>query len=633
MTTVFVSYRRSDATAHAGRIADRLRVHPTRPTVFFDTDAIGPGDPWRQRIDDALATCEVMLVVIGSAWLAVEPGAVQSRLFDSDDVVAYEIGAAMARDIRIVPLLVAGAKVPSHLPAALRKLLDSNAFEVRDGAFDRDMRALEGGILPPNRGRWWRRVAVAAVVVAVAVGVGWLVTTPYNPYVVMDKPKAPDVKVNLDLSWEPNDLMQSMIGMPQRFLKLALEEPERQSLLLEPPAASAAQTPVRFVTPGLRLPQPGSTLSGALVRLLDSALKIDGSNIEAIETRLCLKVTSAPPPADGRLSLACREGKSCIAPSTGGIVVTCGTAGSAAWRRLPDLIPSAMAQAPASSPGVDAARPAPGDWLIPQIDSLRKLRDTAQAIAFSEVLLTVELPAPTLGADEISYELEVNGRRLWINGLAAWTYALPLNAGAPVHLAFGLENLDSSGADRGHERLKVRIVQLSKKRSVADDSVTLPFVALRDLDEATATTAAGVPVRWSARYHPAPTDRYQLFAYGGGESDTLVARIKFDGARVPSSAGTAVPPLVSVVRPANKDNDAWGLGVGVAQPNGQLRFSFDAPAMKALCAWMSQPGPARQLAARGFPAPSTFKVREIAVETPIANQRVPSVACDKFGAS
>lgn len=632
-TTVFVSYRRSDVTAHAGRVADRLRAHPTGPTIFFDTDAIGPGDPWRKRIDDALMACDVMLIVIGPTWLAVESGAAQPRLFDPNDVVAYEISAAMARGIRIVPLLVAGTKLPSELPAKLEKLLDSNAFEIRDGAFDRDMRELEGWILPPVPGRKGRWASVAAVVTAVAVGVGWFVGTPNKPHVLMGKPMPAEVKVELDLSWEPNSTMQVQIGEPARFLELALEEPERQSLLLKPPASPTPDTPARFVNPGLKLPGPGSTMFGAVARVLDSALKVDGKNIDATETRVCLKVLKASPSTNGRLSLVCHEGKSCVAQGTDGLVVSCGTPGKTGRLRLLDLIPSAMAQASVPAASLAVTRPAPGDWLIPQIGSLRERRGTPQAVAFSEVLLTVALPAPVPGADEITYEIKVNGRRLWVNGLAAWTHAVPLKAGTAAQLAFGLENLDSSGADRGREKLEVLIVQLAKKHSVAEDSVTLDFVALRDLDEVATTTDAGVPVRWLARYYPAATDRYQLFAYGGDESDTLAARSKFDEARAPASAAAAALALIGVVRPPNKDNKAWGLGVGVAQPNGQLRFSFDAETMKALCAWMNQPAPARRLAAKGFPAPSTFLVREIAVETKVATTRVPSVACGRFGAN
>ena len=218
-------------------------------------------------------------------------------------------------------------------------------------------------------------------------------------------------------------------------------------------------------------------------------------------------------------------------------------------------------------------------------------------------------------------------------GSPAWTHAVPLKAGMPVQLAFGLENLDSSGADRGRERLEVRIVQLARKRPVAEDSVTLGFVALRDLDESPATTAAGVPLRWSARYFPAAADRYQVFAYGGGESDTLSARTKFDAARAPASAAAGALPLVGVVRPPNKDNKAWGVAVGVALPTGQVRFSFDADTTKALCAWMNQADPGRRLAAKGFPAPSTFLVREIALEANDATRRKPTIACSRFGAS
>jgi hypothetical protein len=635
MTQVFISYRRSDATAHAGRVADRLRSHPTAPTLFFDTDAIGPGDPWRKRIDDALATCDVMLVVIGPNWLTVEPGAAQPRLFDPNDVVAYEISAAMARGIRIVPTLVAGAKLPTQLPSQLQKLLESQSFEIRDGAFDRDMRALESGILPPVPSRKGLWAAAAAVVLALAVAHGWMIANPEQIRVVTNATKPPpDQKVDLDLDWQPHPLMQRSVGEPARNLRLALDEPERQNLLLEPPEVPT-DPPTHFVYRELKLPAPGSTLVGTVARILSSALKVDGQNVDAINTRVCLKVTKPSAQAGKRLSLTCKEGTGCEVQGGDGIAVPCGTTVKRSWLRLPDLVPNAMAQASATNGPQVADRPAPGDWLIPHVDSLRKRRGTPQAVAFSEVLLTVELPAPAPLADEISYEVKVNGHRLWVDGLPAWTYAVPLVSKEPAKLAFGLENLDSAGADRGRERVEVRIIQLAKKRSVAEDSVTLDFVALRDLEEATTKTTGGLQVRWSASYHPAASDRFQVFAYSGGESDTLRAGRKMEAARVPASATAGALPLVGVVRPPNKDNKAWGLGVGMKQLNSQVRFSFDRDTTRALCTWLSQPDPVRRLAAQGFGDPSrTFLVREIEVENEgtLGNRKVPVTACGTFGA-
>ncbi len=71
MRCFFTSYRRDDAEADAGRIADRFRAAFGDDEVFFDTLAIEGGDRWMDRINAALSEAEVMLVVIGRSWLTL----------------------------------------------------------------------------------------------------------------------------------------------------------------------------------------------------------------------------------------------------------------------------------------------------------------------------------------------------------------------------------------------------------------------------------------------------------------------------------------------------------------------------------------------------------------------------------
>ena len=43
MPRIFISYRRDDSAAHAGRLYDRLEGHFGQGQVFMDVDAIRPG--------------------------------------------------------------------------------------------------------------------------------------------------------------------------------------------------------------------------------------------------------------------------------------------------------------------------------------------------------------------------------------------------------------------------------------------------------------------------------------------------------------------------------------------------------------------------------------------------------------
>ena len=404
------------------------------------------------------------------------------------------------------------------------------------------------------------------------------------------------------------------------------EKPKRRGPLKLERQRPDAGAPLHFVHEKFSLPHAGETFVGTLARNLDGAVQVTADNADAIQTLVCFDVTKAAPPADGKLRMTCREGQRCVPEVS--IVVPCGGACTASAWRWTGLIPSAMAQASAPTA---AARPAPGDWIVPRLETLRERRGTPQAVAFSDVTLTLSLPPHAPAADEATYDIRINGRKLWVNGLPAWTHGSAFKAGVPLQLAFGLENLDSAGKYNGRERVEVRIILLRDKHAVFEDSVAFDFFALRDQDEQAATSASGQPVRWAAKYSPAAADRYQIFAYGGGEADTLAAKEKMQQARVPSSTAAGALPLVGVVRPPNRNNKSWGVAVGVAQASGQVRFSFDGATTKALCAWMAEDAPSRRFRSQGFAAPPTYRVREIAVETNDATARKPTVECSVFG--
>jgi hypothetical protein len=133
MTGIFVSYRRDETAAHAGRLSDRLVDHFGEPQVFMDVDSIGLGLDFVQVLQDAVTACEVMLVMIGPQW-------VSPRLEDPGDYVRIEVLTALEREIRVVPILVAGAKLPEteDLPDALRPLARRQAFELGDATFRAD---------------------------------------------------------------------------------------------------------------------------------------------------------------------------------------------------------------------------------------------------------------------------------------------------------------------------------------------------------------------------------------------------------------------------------------------------------------------------------------------------------------
>jgi hypothetical protein len=146
---IFVSYRRSDTADVTGRIYDRLVERFGKETVFKDVDSIPLGVDFREHLDQMVARCRVLLVVIGDDWVSAVDETGRKRLEDPRDFVHIEIEAALRRRVPVIPVLVQGASVPaeSELPAGLSTLSYRNGIPVRpDPDFHRDMDRLVAGI-------------------------------------------------------------------------------------------------------------------------------------------------------------------------------------------------------------------------------------------------------------------------------------------------------------------------------------------------------------------------------------------------------------------------------------------------------------------------------------------------------
>jgi branched-chain amino acid transport system substrate-binding protein len=141
---IFISYRRTDAPGHAGRVYDALVRHFGDENVFIDVDDIPPGQSFTQVLDEALAGCDVLLALIGSHWMARGRRLGRRRLDYPDDFVRLEVGGALRRGIVVVPVLVQNAQMPAaaELPPPLAPLAHVQAFELIDRHWGANMRAL-----------------------------------------------------------------------------------------------------------------------------------------------------------------------------------------------------------------------------------------------------------------------------------------------------------------------------------------------------------------------------------------------------------------------------------------------------------------------------------------------------------
>jgi hypothetical protein len=134
---IFVSYRRADAGWPARWLADRLAAQFGADVVFQDVDSIRPGDDFADEIEAAVGSCSVLLALIGPRWLAAESGTGR-RLDNPQDWVRLEIEAAIRRRIRVIPVLLDGARMPAtdELPPSLRELARRQAVTLSPVSLD-----------------------------------------------------------------------------------------------------------------------------------------------------------------------------------------------------------------------------------------------------------------------------------------------------------------------------------------------------------------------------------------------------------------------------------------------------------------------------------------------------------------
>ena len=188
--TIFINYRREDSIGTAGRLRDRLAQAFGQNNLFMDVDSIPAGVDFLTYLNKQVAACDVVLVVIGQNWLDAKDESGRRRLDSPDDFVAVEIAAALARDIRVIPILVDDARMPKadKLPDPIKLLARRNAVELRHTHFHRDAEALigkissafDGGSVEP-RSRRVMAVALAGAAVVVVLLVGWIGYSQMSP--------------------------------------------------------------------------------------------------------------------------------------------------------------------------------------------------------------------------------------------------------------------------------------------------------------------------------------------------------------------------------------------------------------------------------------------------------------------
>jgi hypothetical protein len=110
----------------------------------MDVDSMELGRDFRLVLQDILARCDLMLVLIDTNWADARDERGGLRLENPDDFVRLEIETALKRNIIVTPVLVQGARMPApeQLPTEMRDLAYRHGFALDHGRWESDVREL-----------------------------------------------------------------------------------------------------------------------------------------------------------------------------------------------------------------------------------------------------------------------------------------------------------------------------------------------------------------------------------------------------------------------------------------------------------------------------------------------------------
>jgi TIR domain/PASTA domain len=202
MSGIFINYRRSDTDGEATHLYGDLAGRFGAPRVFVDLEGILPAADFRQRIYEAIDSCDVMVTLVGPDWSTMRGPSGARRLDEPDDLLREEIARALSRNIPVIPVLVNNTPMPKTLPYKIQGLARLQAAPLRntDWAYDlgRLVRRLEqfmapspqpppprvpirpGGAKPARRAGWL--VALLFLVTLAAVGL-----VGFTAYRILDR--------------------------------------------------------------------------------------------------------------------------------------------------------------------------------------------------------------------------------------------------------------------------------------------------------------------------------------------------------------------------------------------------------------------------------------------------------------
>jgi hypothetical protein len=206
-------------------------------------------------------------------------------------------------------------------------------------------------------------------------------------------------------------------------------------------------------------------------------------------------------------------------------------------------------------------------WTVPNLQTLKEKKKTG----FSEVIIrSISLNPKLKESNLYYYSIKVNNTPIYIDGLLPEYMKYQFSFERGVNLDFGLENLGFSGISKGYEKIEVSVYFYRDSKFISSITLPLEYVALRNSEPKEITASDGSKFNWEALFKA--NRENQIFVL----STTSVQEVLSSKNRIDSRSfffkGNKV---VGVIRPPYKDNNNYGLCVGVILSNKQVKFTFD----------------------------------------------------------
>ena len=368
------------------------------------------------------------------------------------------------------------------------------------------------------------------------------------------------------------------------YLPLARREPLNLRLSPQDPRGLV------YYQYGVPYPAPGDVVRGTIV-----AETLDDASLSAApptRTQICFQRPARLPTRRAEHDVfECTEGADCKPgqDSTGWLQACPAVQAEAPEARL---WKAAWDDASASSGAASRVR-----WVAPSLAALAGR--THQGVGYT--VFTIATDAfRTPDVVGVEFGVRVNGTPVEEAGLPAELRPLPNHPHEGFSHNFALQTLNFAGAHGGCDVVEVSLRPLlSSGRKGPARTTRLAYVALRDVAKRTQPMGSG-QLTWLASYitpqrdwrHIAMVHSYIYSTADGPAGVARAAGLAAADKRWLDGAGLAYKGqrVVGVVRPPRTvqpdGTAAFGLGAGLVQPTGQVRFTFSEGDARQLAAFM-----------------------------------------------